>query len=126
MKLIALFAESEKGHYERGVLISTPAELLQMFGHPPREGQGMLFAIQALHYQQPLLFFRVKDEGFSTPDYRGGLHWMEENVESQQLGAICAPGVGSHDILNPLFEFSLRSKALLLTTERDFYDFINA
>jgi hypothetical protein len=124
MKLIALFAEAEKGNFEKGVVIYTPADLLQTYGHPPKDTKGMLLAIQALHYQHHLLFFRVKDEGFSAADYRGGLNWMEENLEENRLGAIFAPGVGSVDILDPLFEFSLRIKALLMTTERDFYDYL--
>ncbi len=124
MKLIALFAEAEKGNFDTGVPIYTPSDLLQIFGHPPKEAKGMLMAIQALHYQHPLLIFRVKDEGFSVSDYRSGLNWMEENLEENKLGAICAPGVGSVDILDPLFEFSHRIKALLMTTELDLYDYL--
>ena len=123
MKWMALFAEAQKGSFEEGVEIYTPIELLHLFGHPPEDARGMVLAIQALHYNHPLLFFRVKEEGFSAPDYRAGLHWLEQKGPLHLRG-VFAPGVGSLEILNPLFQFSQKQKVPLLTTEQDFFDFI--
>jgi hypothetical protein len=122
LALIALFAEAEKGSFRTPLLIRSLEELLDKTGNPPQESQGIFFAIQALLYQRSLLFFRVTEEGFSKEDYFSGIAQLVKKKE--KIHAIALPGVGDGEIFeaaHPLFDLY---HCLLLTTEKDFLDYL--
>lgn len=83
-------------------------------------------AIQALLYDRHLIFFRVEEEGFSLPDYYRGLHHLEKGHLVQDLAAIAIPGVGDGELLAASQQICRIYHSVLLTTERDLYDYLTA
>lgn len=122
---IALFGEAEKGEFTKGYICDSLMQLLDCFGNPPAESRGLYFAIQALHYNHPLIFFRVQEEGFSTPDYMNGLTLLEKSPFINKITAICAPGVGDSQIINAVSTICQCHNHLLITNESDFYDYLS-
>ena len=92
--LIALFGEAEKGEYSYAYLLNSLTQLVDFLGNPPPESLGLFCAVQALLYKRDLLFFRVREEGFSYEDYIEGLHLLENPNNSLEISAVCLPGVG--------------------------------
>ena len=125
-KTVALFGEGEKGAMGAPLKISTLTVLNDTLGHPPHESRGIFFAIQFLMYQQEVIFFRVKEEGFSTKDYLQGMHHLQKKDEISQLSALCLPGVGDGRILDAAHPIIQVHGALIVTTERDLYDYLTS
>ena len=98
-QLVALFGESEKGDFGHPYLCESLPQLVDYLGQPPAMSQGLHFAVQALMYHQALLFFRVREEGFSTQDYYYGLRLLKDQEKVPDLGALCMPGVGDVEII---------------------------
>lgn len=121
-QLIALFGEAEKGAFHKGVLCSTLPQLEDYFGHPPEGTLGLYFAIQALLYDYKLIFFRVEQEGFSTPDYIRGFDTLASSDLIKDVLAIGIPGVGDIEVLDAAKPLIDVYHQILITTERDFYD----
>jgi hypothetical protein len=123
---IAIFGEAEKGQFKRPYTLREMTQLVDAFGNPPVESQGLFYAVQAILYQRELIFFRVEEEGFSTSDYLFGLNYLENLANVERLHALCLPGVGDAQIIkNSLLTCSKR-KSLLVITPKDLYDYLTS
>ena len=123
-QLVALFGQAEKGSFTSLIHIKSLDELCEEFGHPPENSSGINLAIQTLLYQRELLFIRVQEEGFSFSDYLEGIKLLEKATVSTNLSAICLPGVGDHQIIEPTFKLCEQRGSLLITTQSDLYDYL--
>jgi len=123
---IALFGEAEKGQYHTPLQCHTLDHLVEKLGHPPSDSQGLSFAVQALLYERELLYFRVKEEGFSYQDYLIGLKYLQSKDRISNLDALCLPGVGDQMILQAAEPICKIHNSLLLTTEKDLYDYLTS
>ncbi len=123
-QVMALFGEAEKGSFEKPVLIRELPQLVDRLGNPPTESEGLFFAVQALLYQREVLFFRVAEEGFSKHDYFLGLRHLEKR--DKEIHAMCLPGVGDEEILAASQHLCLQYKSLLITTQKDLYDYLTS
>ena|SRR5579871_4832897 len=121
---IFLFGEAEKGEYCTPLLCKSLPQLAETFGNPPEESLGILYAVQALMYERELIFFRVKEEGFSIPDYMRGIRILENKEAFHDLAAICMPGVGDAGIIDATSPICSLYCTLLITTEKDLYDYL--
>lgn len=122
---IALFGEAEKGAFAKPLHFQSINELAEFLGNPPKESLGIFFAIQALLYKREVFFFRVQEEGFSENHYFAGL----KNLESQIIGEISAiglPGVGNEKIIDLSANICETYKRILITTEKDLYDYLTS
>jgi len=122
--LIFLFGEAEKGQLCSPIPCRCLSELADVFGHPPPESQGLFYAIQALMYERRLIYFRVKEEGFSLEDYKRGLALLRNKEIVDYPTAICMPGMGDARIIDETSEMCFILHSLLITTERDLYDYL--
>jgi hypothetical protein len=120
---IALFGESEKGQFQKPYIVHELPQLIDLLGNPPRESEGLFFAIQALLYKRELIYFRVEQEGFSISDYMVGFKYLEK-VET--LSALCLPGVGDPMILEASAPLSELHKSHLISTEKDLFDYLRS
>ena len=121
---VALFGEAQKGNFQHLFEIRSLIHLAETLGHPPEGSIGLHLGIQTLLYQKELLFIRVKEEGFSMKDYVFGLKLLREQVDLKAITAIAMPGVGDHHILTEAWQFCSASGAFLMTSEKDFYDYV--
>ena len=121
---IFLFGEAEKGEFCTPLLCKSLPQLAETFGNPPEESLGILYAVQALMYKRELIFFRVKEEGFSVSDYMRGIRVLENKEAFPDLAAICMPGVGDAEIIDATSLICLQHQSLLITTEKDLYDYL--
>ena len=119
---IALFGEAERGDFKIAHFCTKLTDLVDQFGEPPKESKGLYCAVQVLLYKYDLIFFRVKEEGFSLADYFFGLRLLERNQSSTDLTAICIPGVGDQEILEATHRVCHQRGSLIITSESDFYD----
>ncbi len=124
LHLMALFGEAERGPLHTPVLLHSLEDLLERVGMPPQESLGVSFAVQALLCKHSLLYFRVDEEGFSKEDYLIGLHLLLQKKE--RLSAIGLPNVSDEEIIQAAIALCEENKALLLTTEKDFYDYLTS
>lgn len=123
--LVALFGEAEKGEFRKGYLCHTMADLSEHLGEPPSEdAKGLLFAVQSLLYDRKVLFFRVREEGFSEQDYLYGLQMLKESSSISSLSAIGLPGVGNSDILDATAPICSAHRSFLILSEKDLYDYL--
>jgi hypothetical protein len=121
---IFLFGEAEKGDFCTPFLCRSLPQLAETFGNPPKESLGIIYAVQALMYENELIFFRVKEEGFSIPDYMRGIRILKNKEVFHNLTAICMPGVGDTEIIDATSPICSLYRSFLITTERDLYDFL--
>ena len=121
---VFLFGEAERGEFCTPFLCRSLPQLADAFGNPPAEGLGLIYAVQALLFGRELIFFRVKEEGFSLNDYKRGIHLLENKESFHKLNAICMPGVGDAQIIGDVSSVCQLYRSILITTERDFYDFM--
>ncbi len=121
---VALFGEAEKGEYKTPYLCQTLSQLESYLGQPPLDSHGLLFAIQALLYHRHILFFRVKEEGFSKEDYLKGVDVLKELKDSTQINAIALPGVGDSHIIDAMLPVCRLHHSILMTTESDLFDYL--
>jgi hypothetical protein len=119
---IFLFGEAEKGEYCTPIVCKSLPQLVDVLGHPPAESQGIHYAIQALLYERELIYFRVKEEGFSTPDYMRGLKILQ--TKDITVSAICMPGVGDAEIIDSTYATCEQHKTFLILSQKDLYDFL--
>jgi hypothetical protein len=122
---IFLFGEAEKGDFCTPYPCRSLAQLAETFGNPPEESLGLLYAVQALLFERQLIYFRVKEEGFSTSDYMRGIRLLENKERFQTLSAICMPGVGDSQIIEAAILLCSLYNSLLITTEKDLYDYLS-
>lgn len=121
---VFLFGEAEKGEFCTPYVCKSLPQLAETFGHPPPESRGLDYAVQTLLFDQELIFFRVKEEGFSLTDYMKGARLLGNKSLFHYLTAICIPGVGDVEIIDALAPACHMHQSVLITTQRDFYDFI--
>lgn len=121
---IALFGEAEKGKFQTAYYCETLPQLVEFLGNPPAQSHGLFYAVQVLLYQRNLLFFRVKEEGFSERDYLVGLHLLETQQLFPHISAICLPGVGNYEIIHAMVPFCKSHHSFIITTEPDLYDYL--
>lgn len=121
---IALFGESEKGDYSRGYFCQSLPQMLDYLGNPPPESKGLYFGIQSLLFERNVLFFRVREEGFSQEDYFTGLSYLRKQNLLTRIIGICAPGVGDIEIINAIIPICHYYHSILITSESDFYDYL--
>lgn len=121
---IALFGEAEKGDYCTGYLCYSLAELVDNFGNPPIESQGLPLAVQGLLFHRHVLFFRVEEEGYSEQDYLLGLTLLAQQKKVPQIDAIGIPGVGSNRIIEAAAPICQLYHSILLITEADLFDYM--
>lgn len=122
---VALFGEAERGEYRIAHFCHSVPQLLENLGNPPPYSRGIYYAIQALLYHRDLIFFRVKEEGFSYQDYLLGLALLKKKDIVAHLSAICMPGVGDAEIIEALTPVCVLHHSVLITNESDFYDYIS-
>jgi len=122
---IAMFGEAEKGRYERIYFCETVPQLHDHLGQPPEESRGIYYAVQALLYEFPLLYIRVREEGFSHEDYLMGLRLLEDHAPQIDFHALFAPGVGDPEIIDGMATLCGKDR-ILITTEPDLFDYLSA
>lgn len=121
---IALFGEAEKGDFGTAYFLQSLTQASLYLGNPPPESLGIFYAVQTLLYKRDLLFFRVKEEGFSYQDYFYGLSLLKKQEGAIRLGAIFLPGVGNSEIIDVVISVCNVFKIVMITTERDMYDYL--
>jgi hypothetical protein len=94
-------------------------------GNPPPHTQGIFYAIQALLFERALIFFRVREEGYSYADYLQGVRLLEKRELFSGLTAICLPGVGDTEIIEALNPLCSAYHSLLITNAADLYDYLS-
>ncbi len=122
--VIALFGEAEKGSYDSAYLCNNLQQLVDYFGNAPTNSKGLHFAVQALLYHRQLLFFRVREEGFSLQDYHYGIDLLRTQRTISNFLAICMPGVGNSEIIKATTSICALYHTIFITTEADLYDYL--
>lgn len=126
MEIMALFGAAEKGAFKTPHYLKALPQLVDYLGNPPQETEGLFYAIQAILYQREILYFRVLEEGFSRQDYLHGLKYLENRNKVKQVHALCLPGVGDAEILAATQNVCEIHKSLLITNQKDFYDYLTS
>lgn len=121
---IALFGEAEKGNYEAAYLCHDLIDLSNYLGQ--KESMGIYLAIRSLMYNYSIIYFRVKEEGYSTENYFFGLHFLRTQSSFQNIVALGLPGVGDQDILEASCSICHKYRSLLICSETDFYDLLTS
>jgi len=121
---IFLFGEAERGEYCKPIYCSSLSQLLDFCGQPPEGSEGIDYAVQALMHEQPLIFFRVEQEGYSTADYLQGLKLLYKQELEVPLCALCMPGVGDSMIIDATIPVCHLHRLFLILTEKDLYDYL--
>ena len=120
---MALFGEAERGDYRTAYFCHSLPQLVEYLGNPPPESRGLYYAVQALLYKRNLIFFRVREEGFSYQDYLSGLNVLKDQ-EMAAIAAICLPGVGNAQIIDAMAPVCKQHHSILITNEADLYDYL--
>lgn len=123
---VFIFGEAERGEFCTPLLCHSLPHLLDTLGHPPENSMGISYAVQALLYERNLVYFRVKEEGFSTQDYMRGLKLLQSKEDLYPLSAILMPGIGDSEIIDAFTPLCLLHNCLLVLTEKDLYDYISS
>ena len=123
---IALFGEAEKGAYKTPHILSKLPQLVDYLGNPPGDSEGLFFAVQAILYNRDIIFFRVAEEVFSRLDYFNGLKFLGDREKVKNVTALCMPGVGDSEILAATEQVCHIHKSLLITNQKDLYDFLTS
>jgi len=124
---IVLFGEAEKGQFRKPHLVVSLEELVLLLGNPPPDSEGLFFAVQSLLYEREIVYFRVGEEGFSSPDYfQGFQHLLAQKEQLKKIHALCLPGVGDAAILNASEPLREAHKSLLITSQKDLYDYLTS
>lgn len=122
---IALFGEAERGEFSAAYFCQDLWQLATYLGEPPHSGsQGLEFAIQALLFERGIIYFRVREEGFSFEDYLKGLNFLAHKEKFPPLSAICLPGVGNKEIIEATTPLCQTYQSFLILTDKDLYDFL--
>lgn len=121
---IALFGEAERGDFNTAYFCENLQQLVEYLGNPPEDTKGLYFAVQALLFRRNIIFFRVREEGFSQQDYLIGLKLLSSQRHIPHLAAIGLPGVGDSQILKAAEPVQILYHSILLTTESDLFDYL--
>jgi hypothetical protein len=120
---MALFGEAEKGQFKKAHVLRELPQLVDAFGNPPGDSQGIYFAVQALLYRRELIYFRVEEEGFSLDDYYFGLKHLSG---VKKLQALCMPGIGEPEIMEVSKNICEKHSSVLITSQKDLYDYLTS
>jgi len=123
-RVVAIFGESERGDYCRPYCCHTVNQLYETFGQPVPESSGIHFAIQILLYDFSLVFYRVREEGYSLQDYFEGLWQLENHPVETKLSAIGMPGVGNGEVIESVSSICVAHRSILIMSESDLYDYL--
>lgn len=123
---LALFGEAEKGKLCQGILCQTLPQLIDIFGHPPPSSQGITIAIQTLLYGSQLIYFRVREEGYSHDDYLTGIREIGQSDWISKIAAFAIPGVGDEQIISAIMPLCAVHHSLLITSQADLYDYLTS
>ncbi len=121
---IFLFGEAERGEYCKPIYCSSLPQLFDYCGQRPDGSEGLDYAVQTLMHKQPLIFFRVEQEGYSTADYLQGLKLLYKQELEFSLCALCMPGVGDNMIIDATIPVCHLHHLFLIITEKDLYDYL--
>lgn len=121
---VALFGEAGRGEFKTAYYCRSLTQLEECLGSPPPHTKGLFFAVQALLYHRDLIFFRVREEGFSVSDYLNGLSLLKGSQWPLPIAAIGIPGVSSSEILQAITPLCLMYHSILITSESDLYDYL--
>lgn len=122
---VFLFGEAERGDFCTPLSCHSLAQLSDQLGNPPGESKGIPYAIQSLMYNRDLIFFRVKEEGYSVPDYMKGFRLLQKGTEIR-ISALCMPGVGDPLLINASTPICHLHQSLLIIEEKDLYDYLTS
>ena len=120
---IVLFGEAERGEYKRAYYCKSLPQLVESLGNPPADSRGLFYVVQALLYKYDLLFFRVREEGYSFQDYLYGFRLLEKK-EFDAIMAICLPGVGDKEIIDAVVPLCESRNSMMITSESDLFDYL--
>ncbi len=123
---VALFGEAEKGKFHIPIQCDRLEDLYNHFGNPPEDSQGLHAAIEGILLGREIFYLRVHEEGFSEKDYFKGLEHLKELMKKKKIDALFLPGVGDEKIINTASLLIASYQAILLTTEKDLYDYITS
>lgn len=121
-----LFGEAEKGDFCTPLTCKSLPQLADTFGNPPEDSQGIIYGVQALLYKRDLIFFRVKEEGYSIQDYMRGIKLLQNQNALPPVSAICLPGVGDAEIIEEISHVCQLHKSCLIVNQKDLYDYLTA
>ena len=121
---IFLFGESQKGEVCTPLRITSMIQLSEQLGNPPDESIGIDYAIQTLLYDRELIFYRVREEGFSKEDYLRGVKLLYNHGDKLRPAAICLPGVGDRQIIEAIAPISRKLASPLILSQKDLYDYL--
>lgn len=121
---IAMFGEAEKGDYRTAYRCRSLPQLVETLGHPPEESRGLYYAVQALLYERELIFFRVREEGYSEQDYFTALNLLQREDLVNGIAAYCLPGVGDSEIIGAVTPLCEIYNSIMITNEPDLYDYL--
>lgn len=125
--ILTLIGEAEKGDLCTGVFCSSLWQLWDTFGEPPRETEGLFYAIQSLSFGKPVLFFRVEEEGFSLAEYEVCLESLDKAIPySDPLGALFLPKVGTQEVIEHSLHICEEHAGILIMNDMDFFDYLSA
>jgi hypothetical protein len=122
----ALFGEAQKGKFHTPTECPSLMDLYEQFGEPPSDTQGIGQAIQSILMDRYVVYTRVHEEGFSMSEYQIGLKKLEDRKKIPRIHALCLPGVGDPKIIDSASLFLKKHKAVLLTSEKDAYDYFTS
>lgn len=123
---LVLFGEAEKGSLCKGVFCRTLDQLVDIYGNPPPSTKGLLLAIQSLLYGRELVYFRVREEGYSVEDYYEAIYQIEKADWENNIAAFGLPGVGDSEIITAITPLCRIHHSLIITTQSDFYDYLTS
>lgn len=123
MRRVVIFGEAERGRFVTPYHLRDLSLLFDILGNPPKQSQGIFFAIQTILKKYEALFFRVSEEGFSIKDYLLGLKLLKKG-KIGDLSAVAIPGVGNLKIVEETAKVCLVCKTILIISERDLYDYL--
>jgi len=123
-KAVVVFGESEKGEFCRPYCCHSMNQLYENFGQQVPDTVGIHFAVQVLLYDFYLIYFRVKEEGYSLQDYFEGLWQLENQPLESDLSAIGIPGVGNGEVIESVSSLCANHQSILIMTEADLYDYL--
>lgn len=121
---VVLFGEAEKGCFRTAYYMDSLPQLADHLGNPPPESVGLIYAVQVILYERNLIFFRVKEEGYSYQDYFHGLRVLEREGGELNLAAICLPGVGDGEIIDAVGSLCDSFNSLIIMNQPDLYDYL--
>ncbi len=122
--LISIFGLAEQGDLYRHIHLKSLQDLLLTLGQPGEGSIAIELAVQALMHERPVLFYRVKEEGFEDEFYLRGLRDLKKQNLKTTLSAIALPGVGSRPVIDEAALICKKESSILIMNQQDLYDYL--